>query len=164
MTTFEIILLVMIVLLVGIFIGGYISNTVLNHKRFEEEKEMNDHQYRILDASIEIDFNNIISTFEAFIALQMEEYLQINFNYKDISFINSEMEEELLRNISKKVMTSISPFMISKLSLIYHIQSEDDLADLITTRTYIQVLKYVIEMNSIKNGNETPNISLIDKK
>jgi len=164
MEIFEIILISLGIVGLVIFFIGYGVNAILNYKRFNEEKDMNAHQYRLLDASIDIHFADIISTFESFISLQMEEYLQINFNYKDISFINTEMEEELLRNISTKVMESISPFMISKLSLIYRIESDEDLANLITSRTYIQILKYVTDMNSIRNGNELPNMSFIDKK
>lgn len=139
--------------------------SIAKYNQFKTEQIMNEHQFRILDASMQVNLEEVISLFDGFIDIVMQEHMQLNFDYKDISYINTELEEELLRNISNKVMDRISPFIVTKLSLIYRIESDDDLAELITTRTYLKLLKYITQLNSIKENIQktTPNISLITK-
>ena len=116
-----------------------------------EQKRMNREQIRVLDSSIQFDLAEIVATFETFIDLIMSRYLNLNRNFKESTYINSEEEELLLREISKEVMNNISPFMINKLGLIYNISSDEDLADLITKTVYLKLLDYVSNNNAIKN-------------
>ena len=152
---------IIIVCLCGVFLVG-LGFLILNYFKFKEEKINNEHQFRILDSSVQIDLGDVISTFDTFIEMCLQEYLQININFKEITFINTELEEKILRDVSNKVMSEISPFMINKLSLVYRIESEEELAGLITNKTYLRVLDYVIQLNGIKDNNsQTPNISMI---
>lgn len=130
-----------------------ISFSYFKYNENKEQKRMNDHQITILNNSIEIDLPDIIGSFDAFVEMIMNQYLDLNFNFRtDSNYINTEMEEELLRNISKEVMDSISAFMVHKLSLVYKIVDEDDLANIITKTVYLKLLKFVTETNAIKEN------------
>lgn len=115
-----------------------------------EQKRMNREQIRILESNIQFDLAEIVATFETFIDLMMSRYLTLNRNFKEAEYINSEEEELLLREISKEVMDKISPFMVNKLSLVYNLGTNDDLADLITKSVYLKILDYISQNNSIK--------------
>lgn len=117
-----------------------------------EQKRMNKEQIRILDSNIQFDLAEIVATFETFVNLIMSRYLNLNRNFKEEDYINSEEEELLLREISQEVMQNISPSLIYKLGLIYNISSEDDLADIITKTVYLKLLDYVTENNKTKNN------------
>lgn len=155
---------ILIVLLVGLIIIG-MGLLIINYLKFKEEKINNEQQFRILNASVQIDLNDVVLTFDSFIELELQEYLQININYKDITYITSDLEEAILRDVSKKIMEDISPYMINKLNLVYNIETEEDLARLITNKTYLRVLDYVTETNGIKEkiDKSLPNINMISQ-
>ena len=49
---------------------------------------MNDHQVTILNNTIEIDLPEIIGSFEAFVEMIMNQYLDLNFNFRSDSFVS----------------------------------------------------------------------------
>lgn len=146
---FAVVEIIIIITIYGVF-------KLLDHL---ELKKMNAHQSRILDASIQINLSEIMGTFDQFIDLVMTEYLQLNVEFNDIKYINSELEEDLLRKISKQIMSTISPFMISKLSLIFHINNEKELADIVSKRVYLKLLEYITKINAIKDES-TRNVNM----
>ncbi len=134
-----------------IFLGAVIIFSIIQILTLKEQKRMNNEELKILHTNMQFDLAEIVATFETFIELTMGNYLILNRDFKEDTYINSEEEELLLREISKEVIGTISPFMVSKLGLIYNIEDEDDLADLITKAVYLKLLKYVAENNAIKN-------------
>jgi len=76
------------------------------------------------------------------------EYLALNEAFKDTHYIDSKSEAEIVKHVSYKILNTISPAMIDKLSLIYN---KDGLGELINEKVYLRVMQYVIENN---NGQE----------
>lgn len=97
---------------------------------------------------IEKNLNDIVDT-------SFTDYLLINTIPEDVDYIRSEKELEMVTSISTAVIGRITEYMIAKLSLIYKIESIEDLSDIITNKVYIKVMAYVVDINSIntRNGN-----------
>lgn len=136
---------------VKILILAVLFYVLIECLNLREQKKMNGHQVSILNSSIDIDIENIIGTFEMFVEIVMKQYLDLNITFKDINYINTELEEELFRDISTEVMSQMSPYLISKLSLVYKIHNEDDLATVVTRTVYLKLLDYIGNINSIKD-------------
>ena len=75
------------------------------------------------------------------------EYTVLNIEYQDIPYIDAELEKEIVKQVAYKVSERLSPTLISKISLVYNIEN---LSTLISERTYLHVINYSIERNSMK--------------
>lgn len=91
--------------------------------------------------------DDVLNLLEKIIGECFVEYTVLNIEYKDIAYIDAELEKEIVKNVAYKVSERLSPTLISKISLVYNIEN---LSSLISERTYLHVINYSIERNSLK--------------
>lgn len=106
----------------------------------------------------EININaNIDSTIqdllEAFVAECFNDYIVLNVAYRQIEFINDEMEDKIRKGVADLVADRMSSAMLDKLSLYYNVQS---IGEVISNKIYLQVLDYTLNNNAIKDSNFEP--------
>lgn len=75
------------------------------------------------------------------------EYIALNVEYKDITYIDANLETEIAKAVSYNVTERLSPTLITKISLVYNV---NNITDLITKKVYLHVLNYSIEKNRVK--------------
>ena len=91
--------------------------------------------------------DNVMNLLEKIIEECFLEYTVLNIEYQDIPYIDAELEKEIVKQVAYKVSERLSPTLISKISLVYNIEN---LSTLISERTYLHVINYSIERNSMK--------------
>lgn len=119
------------------FLAKKISN--MNKELLLKEYEINISS----DASDEV-----IEILEKIIQECFMEYTILNIEYKEVSYIDAELEKEIVKAVSYKVAERLSDALLSKISLVYNI---NNISKLISERTYLHVINYAIEKNGIKS-------------
>lgn len=75
------------------------------------------------------------------------EYIVLNVAYKNIDYINSEIEQEIMKGVGEMVSQRISSALLSKFSLYYNLKA---ISNIISGKIYLMVMDYVIETNEAK--------------
>lgn len=132
-------LLILICLLLTTIIL-YIFKKIQNLK-----KQLNLKEYEI-NVSTNVD-DNTFGLLDKLVSDCFLEYIVLNIEYKDVQYIDSELEKEITKSVSYTVLERLSPTLITKLSLVYNV---NNLADLVSKRVYLQVINYSIEKNTAK--------------
>jgi len=141
----EILLSLVLISLIVLFLslaGTTIYNSYVNNRQLEFNKT-----YMLSNLAIDIDA--ISAMFDILINDCVMEYLLFNPINEDV-YINAEKEREIITNITSKVIFRLTDQILSKLSLIYVINSEEELSDLITTKVYIRVTDFVVSHNTMQ--------------
>lgn len=133
-------LLLILVCLLLLAIILYIFKKVQNLK-----KQLNLKEYEI-NVSTTID-DNTFGLLDKLISDCFLEYVVLNVEYKDIQYIDSELEKEITKAVSYMVIERLSPTLITKISLVYNV---NNITDLVSKRVYLQVVNYSIEKNMTK--------------
>lgn len=133
-------LLLILVCLLLLAIILYIFKKVQNLK-----KQLNLKEYEI-NISTTID-DNTFGLLDKLISDCFLEYVVLNVEYKDIQYIDSELEKEITKAVSYMVIERLSPTLITKISLVYNV---NNITDLVSKRVYLQVVNYSIEKNMTK--------------
>ena len=115
-------------------------------------KKMNNMSRELILREYEINISsdtsdNVMNLLEKIIEECFLEYTVLNIEYQDIPYIDAELEKEIVKQVAYKVSERLSPTLISKISLVYNIEN---LSTLISERTYLHVINYSIERNSMK--------------
>lgn len=92
--------------------------------------------------------DEVIEILEKIIQECFMEYTILNIEYKEVSYIDAELEKEIVKAVSYKVAERLSDALLSKISLVYNI---NNISKLISERTYLHVINYAIEKNGIKS-------------
>lgn len=92
--------------------------------------------------------DEIIEILEKIIQECFMEYTILNIEYKEVSYIDAELEKEIVKAVSYKVAERLSDALLSKIALVYNI---NNISKLISERTYLHVINYSIEKNGIKS-------------
>ena len=100
-----------------------------------------------LNVECEID-SSINDVLDSIIQEVFNTYLIFNVAYKDIKYINSEMEREMIYAVKDLVKNRLSPAILSKLSMYYNTTA---LGDIISEKIHLVVMNYVVENNEIKS-------------
>jgi len=134
-----------LLLLIGGIIFHHIINVCIknifypymNYKRdaLFMDKEIDDNTFLLLDKFIMEIFN---------------EYRVLNLEYKELDYINAEMEKNILEDLKTLVLYKISPNLLNKLYVIYDLTSEEKFNDLLDKRCRIIILGYILEKNKMK--------------
>lgn len=102
--------------------------------------------------SFEINTSTISDT-EALKALDnliedtMTNYILLNRGWKSGTYITSEEEQKIAKEVGELVQHRISPVMMDKLSFFY---SAESLSEIIGEKIYIRVMSYSLDQNKIK--------------
>lgn len=140
MNTFLIVLTVLFIL-VCTFLGFL---AIFSYLRLI--KEQNDIK------SFEINTSTISDT-EALKALDnliedtMTNYILLNRGWKSGTYITSEEEQKIAKEVGELVQHRISPVMMDKLSFFY---SAEALSEIIGEKIYIRVMSYSLDQNKVK--------------
>lgn len=102
--------------------------------------------------SFEINTSTISDT-EALKALDnliedtMTNYILLNRGWKSGTYITSEEEQKIAKEVGELVQHRISPVMMDKLSFFY---SAEALSEIIGEKIYIRVMSYSLDQNKVK--------------
>lgn len=116
-------------------------------------KKVNNMNKELLLKEYEINISSdtsdeIIEILEKIIQECFMEYTILNIEYKEVSYIDAELEKEIVKAVSYKVAERLSDALLSKIALVYNI---NNISKLISERTYLHVINYSIEKNGIKS-------------
>lgn len=112
----------------------------------QKKRDLNLREYELnISSSMEED---IFGLLDKVIQEAFNEYTVLNIEYhEDITYIDAELEKIITQEVAHKVIDRISPALISKISLVYNIANLDKL---LSERTYLCTLHYVLSKNAIK--------------
>lgn len=99
-----------------------------------------------LNATIPID-GTIVDTLNAMCEECFEDYLVLNPDMVDISYIDEETERDIQKAVLLMLWERISPAFIDKLSLYYN---PSNLNDIITRKMVIIITGFIVQTNKIK--------------
>lgn len=120
-----------------------ISLTLLNFREIKESKKMVMlREYEInMNCNVDID---IIERLEQIIMNCFNEYMILNIEFRELDYINKEIEDIIVREVSHMVIDRISPMFLNKISLMYN---KDSLSDIISRKVYLHTMNYVLNKN-----------------
>ena len=119
-----------------------IYNGYINNKQFKFNQS-----YML--SNMVIDIESITEMLDALISDCFIEYVLFN-PIEDGIYINAELEKEITTDITSKVIDRITITILSKLRLIYLIDTEEQLSDIIAKRVYIRVTDFIVDNNKPK--------------
>lgn len=120
-----------------------ISLTLLNFREIKESKQMTMlREYEInMNCNVDID---IIERLDQMIMNCFNEYMILNIEFRELDYINKEIEDIIVREVSHMVIDRISPMLLNKISLMYN---KDALSDIISKKVYLHTMNYVLNKN-----------------
>lgn len=96
----------------------------------------------------------IIKHLDYVITEALDEYVMLNISPKNIYYINTKLENQIVEYLSEEIPTRISKTLITHLSFIY---DNEYIGTFLGKHIYMLVLNYCLNFN-INNSNEVSNI------
>ena len=90
------------------------------------------------------------SLLDEFITREFDNYCILNLNYQDIEYVNSTMENEIMKDVINIVQERISDNLIIKMNYFY---SKKAISDIIAEKVFILTTSYSLSIN-LKNNNK----------
>ena len=90
------------------------------------------------------------SLLDEFITREFDNYCILNLNYQDIEYVNSTMENEIMKDVINIVQERISDNLIIKMNYFY---SKKAISDIIAEKVFILKTSYSLSIN-IKNNKK----------
>lgn len=90
------------------------------------------------------------SLLDEFITREFDNYCILNLNYQDIEYVNSTMENEIMKDVINIVQERISDNLIIKMNYFY---SKKAISDIIAEKVFILTTSYSLSIN-LKNSNK----------
>lgn len=123
---------------------------IMTNKNKKEINRLN--EYKI---NINADINETIpALLEMVVSECFKEYVVLNIEYKNIIYINADLEKEIAKDVGTMVSLRLSPAMLSKVSLYYDLKV---ISGIIADKVYLMVLAYVVEKNELKDNDQMVN-------
>ena len=98
-----------------------------------------------------IDFDSKYELLGKIITEEVDDYKIKNFVYRENDlYINEDMQKEMINIVTTKVLKRITPAIKTNIKLIYNINNNEDLINVIGTIVSMQVLSYCIETNVVR--------------
>lgn len=132
-------------------ISGYFINQMKSNKR-----SLWLDKYEI-DMNVQIDYG-LGALLDRLILDAFDEYLILNVEYKDIGYVDGKLEDIITREVSRMVIESISPVIMTKLSTLYNM---DKFADIVSKKVYLKTMDYSLAKN--EGQTEVPLSSYREK-
>ena len=134
--------MIALILLCIILIVVILCNTYIQYKKIKLE------EIRLYES---IDFDSKYELLGKIITEEIDDYKIKNFVYReDDLYINEEMQKEMINIVTTKIIKRIPPAIKTNLKLIYEINSNEDLINMVGTLVSMEVLSYCIETNVIR--------------
>lgn len=100
-----------------------------------------------------IDFESKHDIIHRIINEEVDRYKILNFAYEeDELYITEDMQKEMINVVTTKTIMRITPAIMVNLKLIYNINDNNNLINIIGELVSLKVLDYSIETNIVKNG------------
>ena len=90
------------------------------------------------------------SLLDEFITREFDNYSILNLNYQDIEYVNSTMENEIMKDVINIVQERISDNLIIKMNYFY---SKKAISDIIAEKVFILTTSYSLSIN-LKNNKK----------
>ena len=90
------------------------------------------------------------SLLDEFITREFDNYCILNLNYQDIEYVNSTMENEIMKDVINIVQERISDNLIIKMNYFY---SKKAISDIIAEKVFILTTSYSLSIN-LKNNKK----------
>ena len=90
------------------------------------------------------------SLLDEFITRESDNYCILNLNYQDIEYVNSTMENEIMKDVINIVQERISDNLIIKMNYFY---SKKAISDIIAEKVFILTTSYSLSIN-LKNNTK----------
>lgn len=133
-------------IITGLIIITLLSKINLNNQMARECKgRIKLEEYKI-NMNLNID-TTIIEQLEFLIEDTFNEYIALNIEFRELSYITAEIEDIIFRDVSKQVVDKMSPVFFDKISLIYN---KAHFSTLITNRVYLHTINYSLSKNSLQ--------------
>ena len=84
------------------------------------------------------------SLLDEFITREFDNYCILNLNYQDIEYVNSTMENEIMKDVINIVQERISDNLIIKMNYFY---SKKAISDIIAEKVFILTTSYSLSIN-----------------
>lgn len=133
------------VILLLLYIYSLIRVNLRYSKKLKVEMQLKEYEININTNENQdlLEFlDNIIETI-------FNEYILLNIECQKVEYIDTELEISIVKEVSEKVISSISPILLTKLSLIYNY---DKIPEIIGNRVYLHVINYTISKNKAKEN------------
>ena len=132
--------LIVLGIIIFIILLYIISLTLLNFREIKESKQITMlREYEInMNCNVDID---IMERLDQMIMNCFNEYMILNIEFRELDYINKEMEDIIVREVSHMVIDRISPVFLNKISLMYN---KDTLSDIISKKVYLHTMNYVL--------------------
>ena len=104
-----------------------------------------------LKMQLEISPAEILEQLDIYITEAFNEYIVLNIEFKELEFISKEVEDEINRNVSRKVVDRLSPVFLDKFALVYN---KDNFPKLLSDRVYLLTLNYTVQKNSVRDEEQ----------
>ena len=129
-------------------------NNSFNSKAIRElKRKMNYLMDNQTPTLVKYDEKEIIGHLEYLVSEVIDFYVIMNFSSKNIYYITSILEKEMLDKITESVSERISPILLSELEIIYN---KDFVGKFIGEYIYLKVSEFVVVYNT-ENGGEKMN-------
>ena len=142
----------MLIIAIGVLLAA-INNSINSKAIRDLKRKMNyltDNQTPTL---VKYDEKEIIGHLEYLVSEVIDFYVIMNFSSKNIYYITSSLEKEMLDKITESVSERISPTLLSELEFIYN---KDFVGKFIGEYIYLKVSEFVVVYNT-ENGGEKMN-------
>ena len=90
------------------------------------------------------------SLLDEFITREFDNYCILNLNYQDIEYVDSTMENEIMKDVINIVQERISDNLIIKMNYFY---SKKAISDIIAEKVFILTTSYSLSIN-LKNNKK----------
>ena len=135
-------MIIALILLCIILIVVVLCNTYVQYQKIKLE------EIRLYES---IDFDSKYELLGKIITEEVDDYKIKNFAYReDDLYINEEMQKEMINIVTTKIIKRITPAIKTNLKLVYNINSDEDLINIVGTLVSMEVLSYCIETNVIR--------------
>ena len=135
-------MIIALILLCIILIVVVLCNTYVQYQKIKLE------EIRLYES---IDFDSKYDLIGKIVLEEIDDYKIKNFVYReDDLYINEEMQKEMINIVTTKIIKRITPAIKTNLKLIYEINSNEDLINMVGTLVSMEVLSYCIETNVVR--------------
>lgn len=134
-----------------LFMAYLLSLINLNLRKSKDYKRrlmLDDYKLKL---ELEVSPAEILEQLDIYITEAFNEYIVLNIEFKELEYISKEIEDEINRNVSRKVVDRLSPVFLDKFALVYN---KDNFSKLLSDRVYLLTLNYTVQKNSLKDEEQ----------
>ena len=149
----ETLIIVLLCVCTIIYVTSLVADIILkikNSKRHPEGVNIEVLKLLLSENSAE----KIDTALDQFINAAGDNYTLFKLTQNTTHYITEEIQKEMILYIKASVMKNMTKEMRTLIGLTHVINSEEDLEDLITVRTKLYVLNYMVNYNRPLNSNE----------